>query len=75
MKRDRDDKKKTRFVRYKEGVALYSMCQTKFDRLAKNANAIYKVDKLVLVNLSETSQDRNADLVIREKIGKVFSAL
>ena len=50
MKRDRDDKKKTRFVRYKEGVALYSMCQTKFDRLAKNANAIYKVDKLVLVN-------------------------
>ena len=35
MKRDRDDKKKTRFVRYKEGAALYSMCQTKFERLAK----------------------------------------
>jgi len=50
MKRDRDDKKKTRFVRYKEGAALYSMCQTKFERLAKDANAIYKVDKLVLVN-------------------------
>lgn len=41
MKRDRDDKKKTRFVRYKEGAALYSMCQTKFERLAKDANAIY----------------------------------
>ena len=40
MKRDRDDKKKTRFVRYKEGAALYSMCQTKFERLAKDANAI-----------------------------------
>ena len=50
MKRDRDDKKKTRFVRYKEGAALYSMCQTKFERLAKDANAIYKIDKLVLVN-------------------------
>ena len=50
MKRDRDDKKNTRFVRYKEGAALYSMCQTKFERLAKDANAIYKVDKLVLVN-------------------------
>jgi len=35
----------------------------------------YRGNKLVLVNLSETSQDRNADLVIREKIGKVFSAL
>ena len=50
MKRDRDDKKKTRFVRYKEGAALYCMCQTKFERLAKDANAIYNVDKLVLVN-------------------------
>jgi len=40
MKRDRDDNKKTRFVRYKEGAALYSMCQTKFERLAKYANAI-----------------------------------
>ena len=50
MKRDRDDKKKARFVRYKEGAALYRMCQTKFERLAKDANAIYKVDKLVLVN-------------------------
>ena len=42
--------KKKRFVRYKEGAELYSMCQAKFERLAKVANAIYKVDKLVLVN-------------------------
>lgn len=36
-----------RFVRYKEG---YSMCQSKFEQMAKDAKAIYKVDKLVLVN-------------------------
>lgn len=42
------DRKK--FVRYKEGALLYSMSQSKFERLAKDADAIYKVDKLVLVN-------------------------
>lgn len=42
------DRKK--FVRYKEGALLYSMSQSKFERLAKDANATYKVDKLVLVN-------------------------
>ncbi len=46
----KDENKNTRFVRYKEGAALYSMCQAKFERLAKDANAIYKIDKLVLVN-------------------------
>ena len=39
-----------KFVRYKEGAELYSMCQSKFERMAKDAKAIYKVDKLVLVN-------------------------
>lgn len=39
-----------RFVRYKEGAELYSMCQSKFEQMAKEAKAIYKVDKLVLVN-------------------------
>jgi hypothetical protein len=39
-----------RFVRYKEGAEIYSMCQTKFEQMAKDAKAIYKVDKLVLVN-------------------------
>lgn len=41
---------KKRFVRYKEGAEMYSMCQTKFERMAKEAKAIYKLDKLVLVN-------------------------
>lgn len=35
----------------------------------------YRGNKLVLVNLSETDQDRYADLVIHEKIGEVFSSL
>lgn len=39
-----------KFVRYKEGAALYSMCQSKFEDLAKDAQAIYKINKLVLVN-------------------------
>ncbi|MDY4969524.1 MAG: DUF6462 family protein [Lachnospiraceae bacterium] len=39
-----------RFVRYKEGAALYSMGVDKFEKLAKDANATYKIDKLVLVN-------------------------
>lgn len=39
-----------RFVRYKEGAELYSMCQSKFEKMAKDAGAIYKLNKLVLVN-------------------------
>lgn len=49
MKMERKiDKKK--FVRYKEGAEIYSICQSKFERLAKDAKAIYKVGKVVLVN-------------------------
>ena len=50
-RRKQVEKKPKRFVRYREGAELYSMCQTKFERLAKDAKAIYKVDRLVLVNL------------------------
>lgn len=39
-----------KFVRYKEGAELYSMCQSKFEKMAKEARATYKLDKLVLVN-------------------------
>lgn len=35
----------------------------------------YRGNKLVLINLSETPYDRDADLVIHEKIGEVFAAL
>lgn len=39
-----------RFVRYGEGAVLYSMSKSKFIQLAKEADATYKIDKLVLVN-------------------------
>ncbi len=39
-----------KFVRYKEGAMIYSMSQSKFERMAKAAGAVYKLDKLVLVN-------------------------
>jgi hypothetical protein len=41
---------KKRFVRYKEGAELYSICQSKFEKMAKEAQATYKLDKVVLVN-------------------------
>lgn len=41
---------KKRFVRYKEGAELYSIGKTKFEKMAKDAGAIYKLDKVVLVN-------------------------
>ena len=43
--------KERRFVRYKEGAEMYSMGLTKFQELAKNAKACYKINQLVLVNL------------------------
>ena len=39
-----------RFVRYKEGALIYSMGLSKFKKLAKDAKAIYKIDKICLVN-------------------------
>lgn len=39
-----------KFVRYAEGAELYSIGLTKFRQLAKDAGAIYKIDKLALVN-------------------------
>lgn len=39
-----------KFVRYKEGAELYSMGQTMFEKMAKEAKATYKVGKMVLVN-------------------------
>ena len=39
-----------KFVRYEEGAKKYSMGLSKFQTLAREARATYKVDKLVLVN-------------------------
>ena len=42
---------KKRFVRYQEGAELYSMGLHTFEQIAKEAGAIYKIRRLVLVNL------------------------
>lgn len=42
---------KKRYVRYAEGAEMYSMCEAKFQQLAKDANAVYKINQLCLVNL------------------------
>lgn len=44
---------KKKFVRYKEGAELYSMGLSKFQQLAHDAKATYKVDKLVLVSIDK----------------------
>ena len=49
-------KKLRKFVRYSEGAELYGMCQKKFTRLAKDAKATYKVNRLVLVNTEVLDQ-------------------
>lgn len=43
-------KDQKKFVRYKEGAELYSISQSKFERMAKEAGAIYKLGKVVLVS-------------------------
>lgn len=42
-----------RFVRYKEVAELYSLGMGKFQRLAKDAGACYKIDKTVLVDCNK----------------------
>lgn len=39
-----------KYVRYKEGAARYSMGLHTFQELAKEANALYRVRNIVLVN-------------------------
>ncbi|MDD7643689.1 MAG: DUF6462 family protein [bacterium] len=39
-----------KYVRYSDGAKMYSMGKTKFQELAKEAQACYKIGQLVLVN-------------------------
>lgn len=47
---------KKRLVRYKEGAEMYSMGMNKFQTLAKDAGAILKIDRMVLVDLDTLDQ-------------------
>lgn len=38
-------------IRYKDGKKIYGMCQSTFERRAKEAGAIYKVGKAALVDV------------------------
>ena len=39
-----------KFVRYQEGAEKYSLGLTKFQELSKEAQAVYKIDQVALVN-------------------------
>ena len=39
-----------KFLRYKEGAEKYNLGLTKFQELAKEAKAVYKIDGIALVN-------------------------
>ena len=52
----RNQKIAKKFVRYGEGAQLYSMSQSTFEKLAKEAKAIYKCNKLVLVNTEKIDE-------------------
>ena len=48
--------KRKKFVRYKEGAELYSMGITKFQEIAKEAGAVYKVGQLCLINTDKIDE-------------------
>lgn len=50
------ERKQKKYVRYKEGAELYSMSLSSFMRIAKEAGAVYKVNKMVLVNCAILDQ-------------------
>ena len=45
-----EQKEKKRFVRYKTGAELYDVCQSTFEKWAKEAGAVCKVGKVVIVD-------------------------
>lgn len=50
---DRTRRASKKYVRYKEGAELFCMGLSKFQKMAHEAKATYKVDKLVLVNVDK----------------------
>ncbi|SFG82347.1 DUF6462 family protein [Oribacterium sp. WCC10] len=45
-----------KFVRYKEGVELYSLGRHTFEVIAKEAGAVYRVKRCVLVNTQKVDE-------------------
>ena len=44
---------KDKFVRYSEGAEMYHISVSKFMQMPKDAKAIYKINRMVLVNLDK----------------------
>ncbi len=64
-------KMEKKFVRYPEGAEKYSLGLTKFQALAKEAKAVYKIDKVALVNceIFENIWKHSESIkILREKI-------
>ena len=50
MEKNEKKKKDKIYVRYDEGAEMYSMCKHSFMKLAAEAHAVYKINRLTLVN-------------------------
>lgn len=52
--KERETKKvRAKYIRYKDGAEIYSMCQKTFEKLAKDAGAVRKYGKMVLVSCED----------------------
>ena len=47
---DEDDRMR-KYIRPKEGIKIYSLSRTFFDEIAKKAGAMYKIGKVILVEV------------------------
>lgn len=47
---------KKKFVRYAEGAQLYSLGMHTFQEIAKEANAVYRIKRCVLVNTEKVDE-------------------
>lgn len=48
----KNDAKEKKFIRYQEGADMYGMSLRKFQTVAKDADAVYKVGKMALVKVA-----------------------
>lgn len=66
-----------KFIRYEEGTVIYSIGLTKLKEIAREANATYKINRLVLINmvildryLNEYREAERVELTFDQ--GKIF---
>lgn len=47
---------KRKYIRYEDGCEMYGMSLAKFKQVAREADAVYKVGRLVLINPDKIDQ-------------------